>query len=428
MMKQLAAALLALTAGCATAEHNDGAFHINGRLATNAHVSHVVASNPATAERIVAVVGADGSFDLAVSPGTQWVVTFTDWTKVGKDMQVATLQANGLDAFVPQGAGTLDLGTVQLSNARAHGTTDFNEVIAALGIDDATATRMGRTDNLALRYANPDIDNDGTLDALQFGHSFKLDIAGSFSLMTEGRQATITDLVAGTYKNAGVSYFGTTIQAVVPRSMGMNMKSGTLMFEEPFYGAASPQMVAPGTEIGAPHVKFGELDGAQMIGVVSRSGKNAPSGAYEFGFDSGQLTFSDVHAPTSVSLETGKDYAVPFIHIRPTTASCKSDCDIASLDVEWRTMTADGWQVTSAPATAHIDLVASLNGKRTSLAANLDDSATTIAWRDMPVWNTGILSSELAYVQTSEICYLSVSYVSELGMKMNMSVANPDCY
>jgi hypothetical protein len=427
MMKQLAAALLAVTAGCATAEH-DGTFHINGRLDRAAHVTHVVASNPANAERVVAVVQTDGSFDLAVSPGSQWVVTFTDWSKVGKDMQVATLQADGLDAFVPQGAGTLDLGTLKISNARAHGTTDWNEVIAALGIDEATATRMGRTDNLALRYANPDIDNDGTLDALQFGHSFKLDIAGSFSLTTNGKPATIADLVAGTYGNAGVSYYGTTIQAVVPRSMGMNMKSGTLMFEEPFYGAATPAMVAPGTEIGAPHVKYGELDGAPMIGVVSRAGQNAPSGAYEFGFDNGQLTFSDVHAPTSSSLETGRDYAVPFVHVRTTDASCRGECDIGALAIAWRTLTADGWQPTSAPSSARIDLVASLNGKRTALAANLDDSTTTIAWSDMPVWNTGILRSELAYVSTSEICYLSVSYVSELGMKMNMSVANPACY
>jgi hypothetical protein len=428
MMKQLAAALLAVTAGCATAEETDGAFHINGRVDAAAHVTHVVAANPATAERIVVELQPDGSFDLAVSPGSQWVVTFTDWTKVGMDMQVATLQADGLDAFVPQGAGSLDFGTIKLSAGRAHGTTDWNEVIAALGITDAMATRMGRTDNLALRYANPDIDNDGTLDALQFGHSFKLDIAGSYSLTSNGRPATIADLVAGTYANAGLSYYGTAIQAVVPRDMNMNMTSGTLTFEEAFYGAASPVMVAPGTVIGAPHVKFGSLEGAAMIGVVSRPGANAPSGAYEFGFANGQLTFSDVHAPSAALLETGKDYAVPFVHIRATDSSCSANCDIGSLDIAWRTLTADGWQATAAPSTARIDVVASMQGNRTSLAANLTDSATTIAWRDMPVANAGILSSELAYVTTSGICYLSVSYLSELGMKMTMSVANPACY
>jgi hypothetical protein len=427
MMKQLAAALLAVTAGCATAE-TDGAFHINGRLDNASHVTHVVASNATTSERVVASVLPDGSFELAVSPGVQWVVTFTDWTKVGKDMQVATLQANGLDAFVPQAAGSLDLGTVKVIDARAHGTTDWNEVIAALGIDDATATRMGRTDDLALRYANPDIDNDGTLDALQFGHSFKLDIAGSFSLTTDGRRATIADLVEGTFANAGLDYFGTTIQAVVPREMGMNMQSGTLTFEQAFHGAASPHVVAPGTAIGAPHVKFGQLDGTPMIGVVARAGQNAPSGAYELGFDNGQLTFSDVHVPAAASLEAGKDYAVPFVHIRSTEVGCKVDCAIGALDVEWRTLTADGWQPTSAPRSARLDMVTSIQGKRVALAANLDDSATTINWRDMPVTNTGILASELSYVQTAGICYLSVSYLSELGMKMAMSVANPACY
>src|ERR1041384_7046915 len=110
MMKQVAAALLALTVGCATAE-TDGAFHLTGRLEAS-RVTHVVASNPTTDSRVIVEVAADGSFDLALDPGIAWVVTLADWTKVGKDMQVATLQANGLDAFSPQAAGALDMGTL----------------------------------------------------------------------------------------------------------------------------------------------------------------------------------------------------------------------------------------------------------------------------------------------------------------------------
>ncbi len=427
MMKHVAAALLALTAGCATAQ-DDGAFHIHGRLDFGSQVTHVVAASPGSAERIVVEVMPDGSFDLAVSPGAQWVVTFADWTKVGMDMQVATLEANGIDAFAPQVAGLLDMGTVAVDKGRAHGTAAWSDVIEALGIDDATATRMGRTDNLALRYANPDVDNDGTLDALQYGHSFKLDIAGSFSLTTKGRAVTIDDLVEGTFAKPALSYFGTTIQAAVPAAMNMNMQSGTLMFEQPFYGAAATQMVAPFTPVGAPHVKVGSLDGSAMIGVVSRAGEDVPSGAYELSFDSGQLTFSDVHVPSAASIETGRDYAVPFLHIRATDPACRFGCDIAALDVEWRTLTADGWQPVAAPSDARIDLVASLNGKRTALTTKLDDGASTINWVDMPVGSTGILQSELAYVQTSEICYVALSYQSELGMKMTMQVANPACY
>ena len=426
MMKQVAAALLAVTAGCATAE-TEGAFHINGRLEGASNVTHVVASNPANAQRVVAHVLADGSFDVALDPGSEWVVTFADWTKVGKDMQVATLQANSLDAFVPQGAGSLDLGTVKVADARAHGTTDWNEVIAALGIDEATATRMGKSDNLALRYANPDIDNDGTLDALQFGHNYKLDIAGAFTLKTAGRNATITDLVAGTYEDASLSYTGTTLQASVPRAMGMDMKSGTLTFEQAFYGLGGMPKVAAGNPVGAPHVKFGELDGAPLIGVVSRAGQDAPSGAYEIGFDNGQLTFSDVHVPSAASLEGAADYAVPFVHLRATDPRCQAGCDLSAIDIDWRSATKHGWQSNDSHA-ARIDLVVSVNGRKTTLSANLPAGKSSLAWIDLPIANTGILRSELAYIQSSEICYVQVSYASSLGMKMTMSVSNPACY
>ena len=411
MMKQVAAALLAVTVGCATAE-TDGAFHLTGRLEAS-QVTHVVASNPTNASRVIVEVAADGSFDLALDPGVQWVVTLADWTKVGKDMQVATLQANGLDAFSPQAAGALDMGTLAIADGRAHGSTQWSDVIDALGIDDATATRMGRADNLALRYANPDIDNDGTLDALQFGHSFKLDIDGSYTIKTNDRAVTMQDLVAGTYANASLSYAGTTMRSVVPRAMGMNMKSGTFTFEQAFYGVGGMPMVAPGTEVGAPHVKFGELDGAPMIGVVARAGQDAPSGSYQLGFDNGQLTFSDVHVPSAASLETGRDYAVPFVHLRATDASCQAACDMSAIDIEWKKLSADGWQhADSQPA--RIDLVVSVNGKRTALGADFATGQSSLAWTDVPVWNTGILQSELSYVSTSEICYLSVSYVSEL--------------
>lgn len=427
-MKKLAT-VLALTAGCATSQVDDGVFHIEGR-STVANVTHVVAASPTSGKRVVAKVGADGRFDLPVEPGMQWIVTLADWSKVGKNMQVATLEAAGLDAFVPQGPGVLDFGDVAITGARAHGTVDYLDLLESLGIDHDTATRMGRTDDLALRYANPDIDNDGTIDGLQHGHDFRLDIAGAFTLTTEGRAVTMADLVAGTFASPALRYTGTTIRALVPRAMDMNMASGTLMFEQPFYGSALGDitpMIPPGTPIGAPEVKFGELGSVPQIGVVARAGENAPSGTYELAFDNGRLTFSDVHVPSAATLDTGKDYAVPFLRIRAADVSCTVDCSIAAVELDWRQRTAEGWQPASAPETARLDIVAKLGGKTTALGANLDATTTTLAWRDMPVGGTGILDSELAYVRTSGICYVSVRYGSELGMTMTMSVANPAC-
>lgn len=427
-MKQLAA-VLAVTAGCATAE-TDGVFHLEGRLVNASNVTHVVAADPESPTRVVVEVAVDGRFDVALEPGTAWVVTFADWTKVGMDMQVATLQANGLDAFVPQTSGSLDLGDVKVGSARAHGTVDYAELLSALGLDHETATRMGRTDNLALRYANPDIDNDGTIDAFQHGHEYRLDIAGAFTMSVDGRAATFADLTAGLSEAARIQYRGTTIRAVVPRAMNMNMASGTLTFEQPFFGTAlggiSPA-IEPGTPVGAPHVKHGELAGTPMIGVVARAEEDVPSGVYELAFDNGQLTFSDVHTPSAAALAAGEGFAVPFVRIRPVEPTCTVDCDIAAVDIEWRRQTALGWQVTAEPSSARLTMVLSLRGKNTYLGTNLDAGTTSLAWAAMPVGDSGLLQSELAYVQTSEICYLEVGYATELGMAMTMSVANPAC-
>jgi hypothetical protein len=426
MMKNLAAALLAASAGCATAQTDDGAFHLTGRLDSK-QVTHVVASNPVNASRVVVEVLRDGSFDLVLPTGSSWVVTLTDWTKVGKDMQVATLQVNGLDAFAPQTAGMLDMGDVKLSGARAHGTTTWGEVIGALGLDAATAIGMARNDDLALRYANPDIDNDGVIDALQHGHEYKLEISGAFTLENDDRAVTIDDLVAGTYANPSVSYTGTTIQAIVPSAMNMQMHGGTLTFEQPFFGVGHTPMVEAGTPVGAPHVKFGQLDGHPTMGVVARAGERAPRGVYELGFANGQLTFSDVLVPSQASLESTPDYAVPFVRLQPIDATCTTSCDIAAIDVAWRALGETGWQELDERHAARVDLVAVINGKRTTLGANLD-GVSSLDWTKLPVANTGISTTELARIQTSGICYLAVTYASASGMKMTMSVANPACY
>jgi hypothetical protein len=45
----------------------------------------------------------------------------------------------------------------------------------------------------------------------------------------------------------------------------------------------------------------------------------------------------------------------------------------------------------------------------------------------MPVTGTGILDRELAYISTADLCYVAVTYMSEVGMKMTSQVTNPAC-
>ena len=433
MMNKLAALLLAVSAaGCAT--ENDGALHISGQLVDASSVTHLVATNPTTGERIVVDLKTDGEIDgrfsIALPSGVgSWVVTFANANKKGAAMRVATLQSGGLDAFSTKDGGAIDFGKVSFDGRLAHGTTTWDRLETAFGETQTALVQRGKVDDLGLRYANPDIDSNGEIDALE-GHAYRLDINGSVSIQTDGRDAVITDLVQG-MRAPSLRYLGTTIQAEVPDNMGMNMFTGTLQFEQPFYGTAlgsNTPMVEAGTRIGQPHIKFGELFGAKQLGVVATGQHNAPNGTYRFGFDNGQLTFSDVKTPSIETLAAGVDYTVAFVRIRPTHAGCVTDCDIGSIDLEWMRQTRDGWTHVAGPSDAHLDILAGMGSKRVYLAANLTDGATSQEWSKMPVTNSGILRSELSYITTSKLCFLAVSYTSELGMKMTSQVKNPSCF
>lgn len=433
MMNKLAALLLAVSAaGCAT--ENDGALHISGQLVDASSVTHVVATNPTTGERLVIDLKSDGEIDgrfsISLPSGAgAWVVTFADASKTGAAMRVATLQSGGLDAFSTKDGGALDFGKVLFDGHYAHGTTTWDRLATAFGGSKTSLIQRAKSDDLALRYSNPDIDSNGKLDAME-GHAYRLDINGSISLQIDGRDAVIADLLQG-LRAPTLRYLGTTIQTEVPDDMGMNMLTGTVQFEQPFYGTAlgsNTPMVEAGTRIGQPHVKFGELFGAKQLGVVAAGQRNAPNGTYRFGFDNGQLTFTDVKTPSIEVMSAGADYVVPFVRIRASNAACVVDCDISSIDLEWMRQTSDGWQTVAGPSDAHLDILAAMGSKRVYLAANLTDGAMSQEWSKMPITNTGLVRNELSYISTSNLCYLAVSYTSELGMKMTSQVTNPVCF
>lgn len=180
-------------------------------------------------------------------------------------------------------------------------------------------------------------------------------------------------------------------------------------------------MIAAGTAIGAPHVLHGELAGMPALGVSARGDHDAPRGTYELGFDNGQLTFTDVAPPSAATLAAATDYRVPQIHISET------DGVPTSFDIAWQQMGADGWQ--PAPGLAvRLDVVVEARGQRYAFAPILAADQSSIAWRDMPFGDAGALYSELASLQTSQICYVAASYESDLGMTMTVRAKNPACY
>ncbi|HTL36719.1 MAG TPA: hypothetical protein VL326_26475, partial [Kofleriaceae bacterium] len=383
MMNKLAASLFVFAVGCASA--TDGAFHVSGRV-TDSRVTHVVAGNPVDGTRIVSPIE-NGSFNLALEPGKQWVLTFADATKSGAAMQVATLQAGDLDALVPQSDGALDLGVVKMDGARATSSSSFGDIADALGLSSAEATRLGKNDDLALRVANPDIDNDGFIDTV----SPVLRVSGRVQVQLAGNALTMSDVERGDYANANIQYAGTTLMASLPASMNMAMQTGTVTFDQPFYGTAmgdSAPAIMPGTPIGAPHIKVGQLDGMKTIGLVARAGNDAPRGTYELGFSNGELTFTDVMPPTAPIVEGAQSYSIPFVKIATADATCHGDCAINSISLDWNKLTPTGWQRSSVQP-ARLEIVLKRGTQKTNLAANL--TGASINWQDFDLTNTGIL-------------------------------------
>lgn len=389
MMTKLAAAMFVVATGCAS-EPTDGDLHVSGRIA-DARVTHVVAVNTASGARTIVEVQ-HGAFDIALAQGEQVLLTAADATKKGRDMFIGTIDASSArHTFNPTHGGELDLGTVK------------------------PGLVVGKTDDLALRVSNPDIDGDGQIS----NNAPMLEVNGTYTLTRDGRPLTVSDLTVGDKTNVRVRYESTLVSAVVPASKQMAMSTGTMMFEEPFYGTAfGPEtpMIAPFTQIGAPHVKLGSLAGDSLIGVVARGGFNVPSGTYEIDFANGALTYTNVFPPSQAALESAQSYSVPFLHIQPAVKGCIANCEIDALELQW--------PATAKPA--HVVMVLHRNGKETALSADMTDKA--IAWHDISVAKTGLSDRELAYFTTQNICYVAVSYESELGMRMTNQLSNPDCF
>src|SRR3569833_3061260 len=181
VMKQIAVAVVVLGA-CATASREPD-FHMVGHVDGAAHATDVVASTAAhiASQQVSAAIAADGSFDLPLAPGYAWSITLVDHRQVGSAMVVGSLTADGGDAFVPADSGAVDLGNITVSD-RAHASIATADLVAALGMTTAHAA----TDDLATRYATPDVDNGGVLDALEPDHGYRLDFLAKAELTAGG--------------------------------------------------------------------------------------------------------------------------------------------------------------------------------------------------------------------------------------------------
>jgi len=419
-MKQIAVAVVVLGA-CATASREPD-FHMVGHVDGATHATDVVASTVAhiASQHVAAAIAADGSFDLPLAPGYAWSITLVDRHQVGSAMVIGSLTADGVDAFEPADSGAVDLGNITVGD-RAHASIATADLVTALGMTTARAA----TDDLATRYANPDVDNDGVLDALEPDHGYRLDFLAKAELTAGGHIATIDDMVRG-MPYFGLAYIQTAIVVSLPplRSKVDPRLEGALMgFTAPYYGSSAGALtpVTPaGSPVGAPEIQIGTVDGYPSVGAFARGGFDLPRGEYTLALRDQVLTFSNVQPPHANDLQNA--VIVPVAQLVPAAPGCVADCPIASLHTEWMRHTSGGWNQTDAIGHgAHVDIVR-LDG--TMLSTDLPASPTSdIAWQAMTTTTT-MTPAEMASVTTSQLRYVQLTYTDEVGMQVTLQIGN----
>ena len=289
-MKNIAAASMLLVAACTDA--NDGTFHVTGKVDTGA--THIIAST-ADAPSVVRALDADHAFDLPLAPKHAWVIAVVDADRSGANMLVATLQTGTLDTLAPQEPGAIDLGKLDVAVGVATPAASYDSIIGALGLDAATAERIGARDDFASRLASPDVDNNGKIDALEAGHDFRLAVKGDIRLMTNGSRAKVTDLLQLTPPVYEYQYLGTGLEVSLPSSFKMSaMDSATLTFEDNFFGTSqgpNTPMVPAGTPVREPELLTGALESHPIAAVVANPANEIPQGAYMFNSRGAKLRF-----------------------------------------------------------------------------------------------------------------------------------------
>ena len=410
--------------------------------APDAQVTHVMAVSPSSqdAARVVAEVGADGTFDLQVDPSRPWVIVFIDASQVGDAMVLGVYKADVLDALPPaKDGGKVDLGNVTIVDGKATGDISYASLLAALGIDAGAADDIGALDDLCLRYVNPDIDGDGVLDVDQNGHNFGLDFHTHFSLRAGDHDATVADVV-GDYlpDDTAITYGGAGIYVSFPAAFGSGGAAG-VRFDDPvtvstFGPGGGTTAFAAGTVLSGATLIENNFGDMRSFGVYAAAGHDLPQGVYHFIVGGTTLTFSHVRTHTDAELAAATHFIMPFIRFVPRDAGCVSGCTIAAIDYTWRKREASGW-VTASPA--DLALVVGDQGGYISIRRQFDDGSEqagfvipkdeasgSIPWAASSANLADLDAAGLAAMTTDDVCHLGLSYDDKLGMRFFGGIGN----
>jgi hypothetical protein len=182
-------------------------------LAQTSAVTHVVAVDTESGKTAFAEVQEDGTFTLGIRKNRPWVVSYVDATKTGADMIISSFASGTLDTLSP-GVDTdaIDMGTVDSSSPKATMDLSASGLLSSMGMTANAAETVGAIDDVSLRYSNPDIDNNGTIDAVE-NKVYLIDFHNRFTAQkVGGGQYNMNDMKNAFYPdNTQFQYTGTGI-------------------------------------------------------------------------------------------------------------------------------------------------------------------------------------------------------------------------
>lgn len=103
----------------------------------------------------------------APKEASPWVLAYIDSSKIGDAMLISRFASNTLDTLSPKvgDSGNLNLGSISTNDSKATTSVNYIDILDSIKMSPETAETFGAIDDVSLRYINPDINNDGKLDA-----------------------------------------------------------------------------------------------------------------------------------------------------------------------------------------------------------------------------------------------------------------------
>lgn len=399
-------------------------------------ITHVMAVSPSTSsqESHIASVSSDGSFSLGLDSGQPYIVVFVaqDGSLTGSDMiaGVVRVSSNDLDTIGITEPANVDMGDVNVNGTTGEAgmSTTVDDLLAALGMTAGEAAYIGSVDDLALRLANPDIDGNGTIDALE-SKNFGMDWHVRADTTISGVELKVSD-IENAFADASTLTLDWTLAsgyAVYPKSLDnttyvQNSGQSTVLinggaFTSTDSGTIPPTSMSEGT-FGDMHQWGPDYD--MTSGEMGGSSGSATF-VYTLGASSTTLTFTNVLTKPVAQLNAD-GVMLPFVKINTTGGK------VTGIGYKWMKRSGSAWvaatlkevnllvQDSSAFFALYTEKTSSSSKALGFTIPSTSITGTVNIVGDSNFNNDGV--TDPTNVTLSDICNTALSYDDKLGLRL----------